>query len=354
MLTFKNIERLRLLLTATGTFMLKKSLLALAVSGSLAASGAQAAKVYDEDGTAVDLYGRIAIGFEGGGRDDGVDNSEEFRNFGSRLGFKLSQQISSDLRAFARVEWRFRGDERSSPGFDEVRNSFLGIESAQFGTFMAGNYNSFYNDYVMKPFDVYVERGYEFAGGGLQARGDSIGYLSPELNGFQAVITAKHFSERGLTEAEQTDEGSVVATQGGVVYSTGPVRLALGYVDDKVRGGGNGKVRYGATAAYDMNADFQVRLGYETRSDSDTYGGGFDKVGLGATYAVGPLALYGDYYHIDLDGQDGNRDAWALGTLYKVSSAFDVFAELNDADLDALDNVGQDDLYYAFGARYHF
>ncbi|AIA74696.1 porin [Halomonas sp. XH26] len=333
--------------------MFKKATLALAISGLLGASAAQAAVVYDQDGTTLDIYGRIAMGFEGGGEKNGVDNGEEFRNFGSRLRFTAGHQINADLRAFARVEWRFTGDERSRPGFDEVRNSYLGLESKQYGTFMAGNYNSYYDNYVMTPFDVYVERGYEFAGGGLQARGDSLGYKTPEINGFQAVFSAKHFSERGLTEAQQSSEGSVIATQGGVVYATGPLRLALGYVEDTVRGGGNGETRFGTTATYDINDAFSARLGYETRGDNDKRGGGFDTVGLGGSFATGAWTFYLDYYNIDPDNADNDRDAWAAAAHYDVSNNLDVFVELNDANKDANDNF-EDDLYYAIGARYHF
>ena len=332
--------------------MFKKTTLALGVCGLLGASAAQAAMVYDQDGTSLDIYGRIAMGFDGGGAKD-VDNGEEFRNFGSRLRITAGHQITTDLRAFARVEWRFNSDERSRPGFDEVRNSYLGLESKQFGTFMAGNYNSFYDNYVMTPFDVYVEDGYEFAGGGLQARGDSVGYKTPEMNGFQAVISAKHFSERGLTEAEQSDEGSVIATQGGVVYEAGPARLALGYVEDTVRGGGNGKTRFGTTAAFEVNDAFAVRVGYETRGNHDTYGGGFDKIGVGATYIYDSWQFFADYYNIDLDDQSSDRNAWALGSMYKLSKNFDMFLELNDKNEDAVNDY-EEDLYYAVGARYHF
>lgn len=335
--------------------MFKKTTLALAVSGLLAASAAQAATVYDQDGTDLEIYGRIAMGFEGGGeKEDGADNGEEFRNFGSRLRITAGHQITSDLRAFARVEWRFTGDERNTDsGFDEVRNSYIGLESAQFGTVMAGNYDSFYDGYVMGPFDVYVERGYEFAGGGTQARGDSIGYKTPEINGFQAVLSAKHFSERGLTQAEQTEDGSEIAAQAGVVYATGPVRLALGYVDDKAVGGGNDENRYGATAEFAINDSVSARLGYETRDDNDSLGGGFETVGVGGSFATGAWAFYLDYYNIDPDNASGSRDAWAAAAHYDLSNNFDVFVELNDANQDAINDY-EDDLYYAVGARYHF
>ncbi|UYG00190.1 MULTISPECIES: porin [unclassified Halomonas] len=334
--------------------MFKKTLLALTLGGLFAGATAQAATVYDEDGTKVDLYGRIAMGFEGGGVGDGVDNGAEFRDFSSRLGFKLSQQVTRDLTAFGRLEWRFNGDERSRPGFKEVRKSYIGIESDTFGTFTAGNFDSFYDNYVMTPFDVYVAEGYEFAGGGLQARGDSIGYESPNLNGFQVVLAVKHFSERGLTEAEQTERGSGVSSQGGVVYTTGPVRLALGVVDDDIRGGGNNQTRVGGTAAFEVSEDFQLRAGFETRDDSDVYGGGFDRYGLGATYAFNATAFYGDVYHIDADDVDGTRNAWALGTLHNLTDNFDVFLELYDGDRDSVDEIDDEDLYYALGARYYF
>lgn len=333
--------------------MFKKTTLALAVCGLLGASAAQAALVYDQDGTTLDIYGRIAMGFEGGGVDNVTDNGEEFRNFGSRLRVTAGHQITTDLRAFARVEWRFKGDERSSPGFDEVRNSYLGLESQQFGTFMAGNYNSFYDNYVMTPFDVYVERGYEFAGGGLQARGDSIGYKTPEIEGFQAVISAKHFSERGLTEGQQSDQGSVIATQGGIVYSTGPVRLAIGYTENTVRGGGNGETLFGTTAAFEVNDVLALRVGYETLSDNDTFGGGFDKIGVGATYIFDSWKFFADYYNIDQDNSSDDRNAWAAGTMYKLTNNFDMFLELNDRNLDAVNDY-EEDMYYAVGARYHF
>ena len=335
--------------------MFKKTTLALAVSGLLGASAAQAAMVYDQDGTTLDIYGRIAMGIEGGGAEENnVDNGEEFRNFGSRLRVTAGHQITSDLRAFARVEWRFTGDERNQEsGFDEVRNSYIGLDSEQFGTFTAGNFDSFYDGEVMGVFDVYVERGYEFAGGGVQARGDSLAYMTPDLNGFQAFVAAKHYSERGLTPAQQSAEGSEVATQGGVVYATGPLRLAAGFVDDKAVGGGNDETRFGATAEYAINDAFAARLGYETRDDNATLGGGFDTVGLGGSFATGAWTFHLDYYNIELVNVSDSRDAWAAAAHYDLSNNFDVFVELNDANEDAV-NTYEDDLYYAVGARYHF
>lgn len=349
---------------------MKKTLLATAIVGALGASAAaQAATVYDQDGTKLDVYGRIAMGIEGGGAeyDDGVkiDNGEEFVDFGSRLGLRLSHEVTRDLTAFGRAEWRFNADERNSDGFDDVRNTYLGLKSDRFGTFQAGNFDSFYLQFVSDPFDVYVEDGLEFSDGSKQSRGDSIGYYTPDLNGFTVFLQAKHYSSRG--DAKSADTDTDVAAQGGVRYAQGPVTIGLGFVDDlrheneNGSEGGNDEMLYGLIGSYDITDQFSARLGYETREDNNTYGGGFDKVGLGATFTTGPWAFTGDVYEIDNDNSE-DRTAWALGSYYNVSSNFDVFLELYQADqpdinvggLTDVDIADGDDVYFATGARYHF
>ncbi|UXZ53001.1 porin [Halomonas sp. 7T] len=377
---------------------MKKTLLATAIIGALGASAAaQAATVYDQDGTKLDVYGRIAVGIAGGGPDYrsatgaeqaagagenvSVNNGAEFVDVYSRLGLRMSHEVTRDLTAFGRLEWRFRADEsgnrngNSFSAFSETRQAYLGLQSDQFGTFQAGNFDSMYNQFVSLPFDVYIDRGLEFAGHPTQSRGDSIGYYTPDLSGFTAFLQLKHFSERGLRNdgslsggaaRQTTDDGSEVASQGGVRYAQGPVTIGLGFVDDVARGdGGNDEMRYGLIGSYAITDQFSARLGYETRSDNDTFGGGFDTVGLGGTFATGPWAFNADIYNVDRDNDD-SRTAWALGAYYKVSSNFDVFTELHQADQQSVDiTVGGsdaisvdradgDDVYWLTGARYHF
>ncbi|WP_447893730.1 porin [Vreelandella sp. GE22] len=382
---------------------MKKTLLATAVIAALGASAAaQAATVYDEDGTKVDLYGRIALGVAGGGpEEDGgvkIDNDPEFVDISSRLGFRLSQEVTRDLTAFGRLEWRFRADEsgnRNGNNFDafsETRQSYLGMTSQQFGTFQAGNFDSFYNQFVSLPFDVYVDQGYRFGGHAKQSRGDSIGYYTPDLEGFTVFVQAKHYSERGMVDEtitdpvsgdvvvgrETSDQGSVTAAQGGVRYAEGPVTVGLGFIDDVARGdGGNGEMLYGLIGSYDFTDQFSARLGYEGRDNSsdavrtgplgvvDTRGGGYDSVGVGGTFTTGPWAFNIDYYNIERDDAETSR-SWATGAYYNVSSNFDVFLEVADADAPRVnrndDFFGSDgtlsdltdDVYWLTGARYFF
>ncbi|NYS78449.1 porin [Halomonas glaciei] len=357
---------------------MKKTLLATAIVGALGASAAaQAATVYDQDGTRLDVYGRIAMGVAGGGPEfnnagQKIDDGAEFVDVYSRLGLRMSHEVSRDLTAFGRVEWRFSGDERTGPsgngnsGFNEVRQSYLGLQSDQFGTFQAGNFDSFYNQFVSLPFYWEIDRGLEFAGHPKQSRGDSIGYYTPNLQGWTAFLQAKHYSERGEVEGVgTTEEGAVVAPQGGVRYAQGPITVGLGFVEDVERGGGNGEMLYGLIGSYDFTDQFTARLGYETRDNNDSYDlrgandeNGYDKVGVGGTFTTGPWAFAADYYNVDREELD-DSNAWVLGTYYNVSSNFDVFLELNDGDAPTVDRdvtLGDltDDVYWLTGARYHF
>ncbi|TVP45163.1 MAG: porin [Halomonas sp.] len=345
---------------------MQKKQLVVALVSLFSISTVQAATIYDQDGTKLDIYGRIAMGIAGGGPEfdrngNEVDDGAEFVDVYSRLGFRMSHAVTSDLTAFGRLEWRFTGDERNTnQGFNEIRQSFIGLESNQYGTFLAGNFDSLYYQFVSAPFDVYLDRGLLFNSTGLQSRGDSIGYYTPEVNGFTSFLQVKHYSERGLTAAEQSREGSVLAFQGGVRYQQGPFQIGLGAVENVVRGGGsaNGEMLYGLIGSYDVTDQFTARLGAETQSDSDTYGGGFDTFGLGGTFVTGPWAFTADYYNVERDNES-NSNAWAAGAYYKVSSAFDVFVELADGDAPTVNrdvSLGDltDDVYWLTGARYHF
>ena len=272
---------------------MKKLMLAAAVSGSFWGPVAQATTLYNQDGTQLDVYGRIAMGVAGGGPEfdsagNAVNDGVEFVDIYSRLGFRMSHEVTSDLTAFGRLEWRFKGNEDdANNGFDETRKSYIGLASKRYGTFQAGNFDSFYAQFVSLPFDVYLDRGLLFNSSGIQSRGDSIGYYTPALNGFTTFVQFKHYSERGLTVDEQSREGEVVATQGGVRYQHGSLKVGLGAVENVVRGGGNGEMLYGLIGSYDISDQLSTRLGLETQADSDLYGGGFDTAGVGATYTVG-------------------------------------------------------------------
>jgi predicted porin len=355
--------------------MMKKTLLATAIAGALGVSAAaQAATVYDQDGTRLDLYGRIALGVSGGGEKaaDGEPKTQgsEFRDVLSRFGLRGSQQLSSDLTAFGNFELRPQLDEVNDDS-PTVRNSYLGLRSNQFGTIQAGNFDNFYLNTVAAPFDVYIDKGLELTGGDVQGRGDSIGYISPNLEGFQVYLMAKHYTGNEREAGSPGSNSSVWNMAGGAVYEVDALRLALGMTEDVQRGGGTGENIYGGSAAYEFVPGFSGRLAYEYQSDN------VDKIGLGMTYAVNEWSFNLDYYRIESQGerkaeeqrrnQSTSRNSWAAGAYYAVSSNFDVFTEVHEADQDTIldrDTTGsdlsrnlrdvRDNVYWLVGARYHF
>ncbi|WP_445004074.1 porin [Halomonas mongoliensis] len=362
---------------------MKKTLLATAIAGALGVSAAaQAATVYDQDGTRLDLYGRIALGVQGGGQDEAIVNDageqvgqrktsgSEFVDVLSRFGLRGSQQLSSDLTAFGNFELRPQLDEVNTDG-QQVRNSYLGLRSNTFGTVQAGNFDNFYLDTVAAPFDVYINQGLELTGGGFQGRGDSLGYISPNLEGFQVYLMGKHYSGNGAVVGSEGSNSSTINTAGGAVYEVDALRLALGYTQDRESAGGSGENVYGGSASFEFVPGFSGRLAYEYQSERE------DKIGVGMTYAINEWSFNLDYYRIESQGdlkaaqQDRgdstSRNAWAAGAYYAVSSNFDVFAELYESDQDtivdrdsSLSNVSdnlrdvRDNVYWLVGARYHF
>jgi predicted porin len=367
---------------------MKKTLLATAIAGALGVSAAaQAATVYDQDGTRLDIYGRIALGVEGGGEKENEEGQKadgsEFRDVFSRFGLRGTQQLTPDLTAFGNFEVRPRMDHVNNDG-QQVRNSFLGLRSESVGAIQAGNFDSFYLNTVAAPFDVYLNRGNELLGGAHQARGDSIGYISPNLEGFQVFLMGKHFSGNTTARDNAPEEprGSLWNTAGGAVYEIDALRLALGYAQDRTRvsggtqdedsaGVGNiftpGENIYGGTASFEFMPGLSARAGYEYQSDNN------DKIGVGVSYAIASWAFNLDYYHIRAKGEhkdflnegdaDTSRDSWAAGAYYQISPNFDVFAEVQNADQQSITlfNETADDLratrdstYWLTGARYHF
>ncbi|WP_447553351.1 porin [Vreelandella sp. EE22] len=325
---------------------------------ALWALAAQATPLYDENNTQLDVYGRISIGVAGGGpdvnsADNSINNDPEFVDVYSRLGFRMRQQIDPGLAAFGRLEWRFAGDERiRGEAFRETRQSYLGLESNRFGTVLAGNFDSLYYQFVSAPFDVYLDRGLLFSSTALQSRGDSVGYYTPEVNGFTSFVQLKHYSDRGVLESSGPSRGSVTAGQAGVRYRQGPLSIGLGAVDNVVRGGGNDELLYGLMGSYDVRDNVTVRLGIEVQDDSDEYGGGFDSYGAGGTYTVGSWAFNADAYRVERDNESDST-AWTIGTYYTLSSNFDLFLEVAEADSPAINNAS-DDVYWITGGRYLF
>lgn len=368
---------------------MKKTLLATAVIGALGASAAaQAATVYDQDGTKLDIYGRLAYAVTTGGAEAapgaGKSDGSEFIDLGSRFGFIADHQVSRDLGVFARMEFRGSADAQNADGFDTIRNTYAGVRGDSWGSVQAGNFDSVYYRSGDVIFDVPENQGWEQLGGiSADGRGDAISYSTPTLSGFRAHVQAKHLSGNTDEPVAGRDASSTWTTAAAVDYTINDLYMSLGYsqgknVEDRTASydGGTtysaGEDLFGFFTSYDLTDALSLRFKYEQITDTYTQDELTDRgavgaeesiAGLGATYDYGMGEVYGQYARIDMayDGVD-DKDRWMLGANYRFSQPMYVFAEVYQEDSGtSLDNsVRQnfrdldDELLTTVGVRYDF
>ncbi|NIC35145.1 porin [Halomonas desiderata] len=374
---------------------MKKTLLATAIAGALGVTAAaQAATVYDQDGTQVDVYGRINLGVTTGGiqseePDAAKTDGSEFVDVFSRFGFRARHQVAPDLQAFANMEFRPNLARQNSSSM-AIRNSFLGIRGDQWGMVRIGNFDGVLYQAVTGKFDIQEYEGFtSTSGGAVSSRGDSFQYSTPVLGGFQAHVQAKHLSGNGAEVGAQ-DNSSTLSWQAAVNYTWQDLYLAAGYNQSKAeredrgyryrgaagtRGNPAGEDIWAAAAIYQFTPAFRAGVKYEDVTDTFSTEELNDRVAAGfitADQAAGAIdnmwtlmgvfdygmgEIYADYNRIRSvhEGTD-SRNAWTLGANYRFSRPMYVWAEIVDYDFDSDDSISDlnDDLRFTVGLRYDF
>ncbi|EIC85861.1 porin OmpC [Serratia sp. M24T3] len=124
--------------------MMKRSVLAVAVSLIVVTTGANAVEIYNKDGNQLDLYGRV------NGKHYFSDNKSN-NGDGSymRFGFKGQTKISDTLTGYG--QWEYQNSLANSEGSDaqsgnKTRLGFAGLKFAKFGSLDYGrNYGVVYD-----------------------------------------------------------------------------------------------------------------------------------------------------------------------------------------------------------------
>ena len=121
-----------------GKYIMKKSLLALAVVA--AATSANAATVYDKDGTSLAVGGRVqSVVYNGNAdaaeiaeKDAGLVNS-------ARLNIAGSTKINDSVSVFAFSEWNMADGNKSATGDNiNTREQYVGADYGDFGKLLGG------------------------------------------------------------------------------------------------------------------------------------------------------------------------------------------------------------------------
>ncbi|XKE44626.1 porin [Halomonas organivorans] len=307
---------------------MKKTLLATAIAGAMAASGAQAATVYNQDGTKLDIYGNIQLAYSSLKNDAG-DSEDQIADNGSTFGFAAQHAITSDLTGYLKLEFDdFDASEIKTAGRQQGGDeAYVGIRG-NFGDVRLGNDDTLFNDWVQDPLALYEFFGVTTSGtsGGEQEH-DKLTYFSPSLGGFQFAVETQY---KGDAEDEiQTGGGDSEASFGAVAkYTVGGLAFTAGY-DDRAAVEETGTTaegeQYGGNIQYTIDT-LRLTAKYEVNAFDDDAVGDTDLAGISARYGYGMGDVYGVWQNVDPDNGD-ERDEVVIGGTYSVSDAMYVWAE---------------------------
>ncbi|MGC6407088.1 porin [Bisgaard Taxon 45] len=281
---------------------MKKTIVALAVV-AVAATSANAATVYNQDGTKVDVNGsvRLILKKEKNKRGDLVDN-------GSRVSFKASHDLGEGLSALGYAELRFSKDKKDDAGNVinqpignqvHAKRLYAGFAYENLGTLTFGNQLTIGDDVGVSDY-TYFNSGINDV---LITSGEkAINFKSADFNGF-TFGGAYVFSGDANKDASRDGRGFVVA----------------GLYNRQI-----GDVGFALEAAYSQKYVKQVDKDVVPNKEWDEKEKGFL---VGAELSYAGLALGVDYAQSKVTNQDGKKRALEVGLNYDLNDKAKVYTD---------------------------
>ena len=312
---------------------MKKTALTMAISSVLLAGGAQAATVYDQNDTKLEIGGRAQGMYYGTDNKDSEGDQSYFR-----LHIAGETKIDNELTAFGFAEYNL---PVSGSDNDELRYAFAGIKHDRFGAFSYGRQDGLFTKAVNNYTDVLPEWG-----------GDGLG-KDTEVFGTGRT--------NGLLKYAFTYEGLTLGAQ-----FTGQNDPQNNDPSKWMQGSAEG---YALGASYDLPMDLSFAGAYNQAGKTDdqklnaTFGGDSDaKLGaIGVRYAANnwyAAATYSDgrdHYAIG-DGYAEKNRGYEAVVQYTVADKFVpslayVRSDVKDSSQNIDDTANE---YLSIGASYKF
>ena len=213
-----------------GKYIMKKSLLALAV---VAATSANAATVYDKDGTSLAVGGRVqAVVYNGNAagiaeNDAGLVNS-------ARLNIAGSTKINDSVSVFAFSEWNMADGNTSGQSWGDsinTREQYVGADYGDFGKILGGKTYDAANA-VLAATDVFEDFGARLQGSINGDRRTGMFRYVYDNNGIFGSVSYQTAADGSSVAGNNADvEGGFAAAAGytfdNVVF--GPLSFKAGY-----------------------------------------------------------------------------------------------------------------------------
>ena len=316
---------------------MKKTLAALIVS-AFAASAANAAVVYDNEGTKVELNGSLRLimekadkkEYDRAGKSTKKTNSA-LRNAGSRFGITVKHNLDNDFYALGRLEFRFDDtDSRDKFGRLYAKRAYVGLGSKATGDITFGRQLTIADDlsqavdyeYGLIPKEEYIPT----AGTGV------IRYDYKGIEGLQ-LSANYNFGQKNNEKGKALDPAIKNAFGFGALYTAGDLDARFAY----------GHTSFETDASYKHRLDgFLASLGYKFGDFTLTgdFGYAHEKendaktnkfyVSPGFAYQVTPASqVYGNYLYERVKGEADKEKthAFLLGADYKLHKQVVLFVE---------------------------
>ena len=316
---------------------MKKTLAALIVS-AVAASAANAAVVYDNEGTKVELGGSLRLIMEKADKKeyDAANHSTKkansaLRNAGSRFGVKVKHNLDNDFYALGNLELRFDDTaSRDKFGGAYAKRAYVGLGSQSVGEIKFGRQLTIADD-------LSQANDYEY---GFIPKGDYIptsgtGVVRYDYKGIEGLqLSANYnFGQKNDEKGKALDPAIKNAFALGALYTAGDLDARFAY----------GHTNLETNATYKHRVDgFLASLGYKFGDFTLTGDFGYahakkndDKtnkfyVSPGFAYQVTPMSqVYGNYLYERVKGESDKdkTHAFLLGADYKLHKQVVLFVE---------------------------
>ena len=214
-----------------GKYIMKKSLLALAVVA--AATSANAATVYDKDGTSLAVGGRVqAVVYNGNAagiaeNDAGLVNS-------ARLNIAGSTKLNDSVSVFAFSEWNMADGNTSGQSWGDsinTREQYVGADYGDFGKILGGKTYDAANE-VLAATDVFEDFGARQQGSINNDRRTGMFRYVYDNNGFFGSVSYETASDETTVAGQDANVEGGFATAAGYTIDNvvfGPLSFKAGY-----------------------------------------------------------------------------------------------------------------------------
>ncbi len=351
---------------------MKKTILAIAIP-ALFASAANAAVIYDKDGTTFDVYGLVQANYYGDtnawdkdlGAYKDVDGELKAQ---TRLGWSGKVALNNTWSAFAKTEWQVTAEDSGYKTSDiDPRHIYVGFDGSQYGKVLFGQTDTAYYTGLIEKTDIFNEWGSEANAYGGRQEGQVIymgkwgGFFanaSYQTNDDKAELTfGSDNNGKPVALASKLDKG--YGTSIGYDFDFG-LGLAAGYAKNDYKSNTTGvksdKEDWALAASYSINGFYFAGLYNEsqiTRGNEEVDFKGYE---LAATYNVDAWTFLTGYNFSKVDSVTTGSsvkvgdlaDYTYLGVQYSFTPKLKAYTEYKIVGLDDKDDEWTVALQYNF------